>query len=171
VFEVPTAVIVVAGALACVFDLRWRRIPNALTFTVAGLALVYRLATGGPTAMGEAALGWLIGAALFLPWFALGGMGAGDVKLVAALAAWLGPVGALWLVVDSAIAGAVVAVAVSLVHGYLRQALRNVVLLLMWWRTAGPRPLPELTLERGTGPRLAYAFPIMLGALATIWLR
>ena len=52
---------------------------------------------GGLPGLGLSLGGWLVGCALFLPWFLLRGMGAGDVKLLAALGAWLGPRDALWI--------------------------------------------------------------------------
>ena len=54
--------------------------------------------------MTTALFAWVLGAALFFPFFALGGMGAGDVKLLAALAAWLGPADAVYLAMFAAIA-------------------------------------------------------------------
>ena len=51
--------------------------------------------------------GWLLGAALFFPMFALRGMGAGDVKLLAAVGAWLGPAQVVWWRSDTSIAGGV----------------------------------------------------------------
>ena len=76
-------------AIACIWDLRTRRIPNALTLPAAALALVFHLVSGGWSAAGTSLGGWLLGAALFFPMFALRGMGAGDVKLFAAAGAWL----------------------------------------------------------------------------------
>ena len=55
----------IAGA-ACVTDLRTRRIPNVLTFGAALAGLVFQFATGGVEALGQAALGWLLGALVFL---------------------------------------------------------------------------------------------------------
>jgi hypothetical protein len=43
--------------------------------------------------------------------------------------------------------------------------------MLMHWRVAGLRPVPGLTLRDGHAPRLAYAVPIALGVLCTLWLR
>jgi prepilin peptidase CpaA len=118
-----------------------------------------------------AAAGWLVGAAVFFIPFALGGLGAGDVKLMAALGAWLGPADALWLGVYTAIAGGAAALIVALAHGYMRQALSNVWLLLTHWRVNGIRALPQLTLAGSSTPRLAYAVPILCGLLVTLWLR
>jgi prepilin peptidase CpaA len=112
-----------------------------------------------------------VGAAVFVIPFALGGLGAGDVKLLAAMGAWLGPSGAFWLALYTGVAGGVMALAVALGTGYLRRALSNVWLLLSHWRVAGLRSLPEISLEGSTGPRLAYALPIFAGLMATLWLR
>jgi prepilin peptidase CpaA len=163
------AAAIVIGAIACVFDLRTRRIPNLLTFGSAAAALTYHGITGGlPGALGSAG-GWVVGVLLFAPLFLLGGMGGGDVKLLAALGAWLGPWSSLWVGVFSTLAGGVLAVVVALHAGYLRQAVRNIWLLLMHWRASGLRPLPGVTLDTAGGPRLAYAVPILTGLVITLW--
>ena len=71
--------------VAFVPDLRNRRIPNVLTFSAALAGLIYQTAAAGWIGTQGAVAGWLVGSALFLPFFLLGGMGAGDVKLLAAL--------------------------------------------------------------------------------------
>ena len=170
--QTPTiiAAAILIGASACVFDLRTRRIPNLLTLGSAVAALTYHAVTGGlPGALGSAG-GWGVGVLLFAPLFLLGGMGGGDVKLLAALGAWLGPWSGLWVGVFSTLAGGVLAVVVALRHGYLRQAIRNIGLLLAHWRVSGLTPLPEVTLDTAGGPRLAYAVPILTGLLVTLWL-
>jgi prepilin peptidase CpaA len=158
-------------ALACISDLRTRRIPNALTFTAAATALMFHFITGGFNAAGWALAGCLVGVLLFLPMFALRGMGAGDVKLLAAVGAWLGPSQVAYVALAASIAGGVVAIAVALGHGYLRTAVRNVWMLLMHWRVMGVQPLESVTLEGTRGPRLAYAFPISIGTVVTLWLK
>ena len=156
---------------ACVTDMRSRRIPNVLTFGSATAALVFH--TLAPTGHGVnwAVAGWFVGAALmFLP-FALRGLGAGDVKLAAALGSWLGPTNAMWMVVYTMIAGGVLALLVAACHGYLRRALANIWLLLQHWAVVGLRPLDTISLEGSDGPRLAYALPIFAGVLLNLWLR
>ena len=59
------------------------------------------------------------------------------MKLLAALGAWLGPMDTVWLALFASIAGGVIALVVSLYHGYLRQALTNVWMMLMKWRIRG----------------------------------
>jgi prepilin peptidase CpaA len=168
---VKSTIAIGIGLTACVTDLRSRRIPNVLTFGAAAAALIYSGATAGWSGLGGAALGWLIGAAIFIVPFALGGLGAGDVKLLGALGAWLGPAGAIWVALYTGVAGGVMAIAVAVASGYLRRALSNVSLLLMHWRISGLRPLSEVSLESSEGPRLAYALPIFAGLMATLWLQ
>src|SRR5207247_8695486 len=135
---VPFAALSVA-VVACVCDLRSRRIPNVLTFGAAAAAFAYHLTTGGVGALGQSALGWLVGVLVFIVPFALRGLGGGDVKLVAALGAWIGWAddsfmagGVIWLALYTAIAGGVMAIGVSMAGGQSGLAVRNVRVLL--WR-------------------------------------
>jgi prepilin peptidase CpaA len=169
--QTHTLVVLALVLTACLFDVRTRRIPNRLTLGAALAALVTALIQGGLAALGWSAAGWLMAVILFFPFFALRGMGAGDVKLLGAVGAWLGPLNALYLGFFTALAGGVCALIVVLVHGYARQAFKNLWLLMTHWRVGGIRPLPELTLEHGQGLRLAYAIPIAVGTVTTLWLR
>jgi prepilin peptidase CpaA len=165
------AVAVAIAAIACVTDLRTRRIPNVLTFGAAAAGIVFHLASDGAPGAQTAAGGWLIGFALFFPMFMLGGLGAGDVKLLAALGAWLGPGTILFVAMYTAIAGGVLGIAVALGKGYLSNALHNIGYLMRFWTTVGIKPVEGLTLESGKGPRLAYAVPMLTGLLVTLWAR
>jgi prepilin peptidase CpaA len=98
-------------------------------------------------------------------------MGAGDVKLLAAVGAWLGPSQVVMAALATSVAGGVIALAVALGHGYLKVALSNLWMLLTHWRVMGIRPVDELTLQAARGPRLAYAVPIAIGTLVTLWLK
>lgn len=169
--DLITAGAVAVALLACHTDIRTRRIPNVLTFGAAAAALLAHAVAGGAAGLGTAALGWAVGVVVFLPFFLLGGMGAGDVKLLGALGAWLGPWEVLSVAVCASIAGGVLAVIVALGAGYLRTAVSNVASLVRYWAVAGVRPCPELTLDSARAPRLAYAVPIGLGTMVTLWLR
>ena len=83
------------------------------------------LVVNGVHGLGMAAAGWIVGILLFLPIFLLRGMGAGDVKLLAALGAWLGPLQVVWLALFASIAGGVMALLVATATGYLRTTFRN----------------------------------------------
>jgi prepilin peptidase CpaA len=161
---------VFVALVACACDLRTRRIPNALTFGASAAALLYHAASGGGSAVAFAMLGWLVGAAIFIVPFAMRGMGGGDVKLIAALGAWLGPYHVIWIALYTGIAGGVLAIAVALGSGYLRRALANVWLLLCHWRVSGLSAVPTLTLDTSTAPKLAYAVPILAGLVVSLWL-
>lgn len=165
------AVVLAVSFVACVTDLRSRRIPNVLTFGTAAAAIVFHAVAGGMDGFLGAVAGWFAGAALFFLPFALGGMGAGDVKLLAALGAWLGPSMTVWLALYTGVAGGVASLVVALLFGYLPTALRNIWLLLAHWRVSGLTPLGEVSLAQSGGPRLAYAVPIFIGTVVTVWLR
>jgi prepilin peptidase CpaA len=164
--------IAIAVSVAAVaWDVTTRRIPNALTFGAAIAAVAVHGYLEGWTGLGAPLAGWLVGAALFFPFFALGGMGAGDVKLLAAVGAWLGPAAAVWVALFTGIAGGVMALVVAALSGYLTHALMNLFGLLAFWRAEGLRAAPNLTLSSNSGPRLAYAVPVLAGLVLTLWLR
>jgi prepilin peptidase CpaA len=98
-------------------------------------------------------------------------MGGGDVKLVAALGAWLGPSHAFWVAIYAGLAGGVLAVCLAITQGYLKTALSNVAAMLGYWTTVGLRAVPGFTLESSKSPRLAYAIPILAGTVMSLWLR
>lgn len=162
---------IISALVACVMDLRERRVPNALTLGSAATALVYHLYMSGLTGLGTAAGGWFLGLLLFLPIFALRGIGGGDVKLLAAFGAWLGPSLIVWVALWAAVAGGVFALAISAWHGYTRQAFQNVWGMLSYWRVMGIRPHPGVALDRSGAPRVPYALPMAAGLGMTLWLR
>ena len=162
----------VAVALAASgFDLRSRRIPNALTLGGALAGLIAAAITTGVGGVGSSASGWALATVMWLPLYALGGMGAGDVKLMAAIGAWVGPLIVFYASLYAAVAGAMVAAGMVIAQGCARQTYFNIHLLLAHWRVAGFAPHAQLTLDAGASPRLAYAVPILIGTLAAIWLR
>jgi prepilin peptidase CpaA len=160
-----------AVGVGAIIDLRTRRIPNVLTFGGAAAALAYQTWTGGLVGLGHGAAGWAIGVAFLLPIFLLGGMGAGDVKLLGAVGAWLGPMGAVRSGLFSVLAGGVLALVVGAWHGYLGKAFSNLWALLGFWRATGVRPLPGLTVYDAVGPRLAYGVAIAAGTAAAVLLK
>ena len=164
-------IVVGIAALAAGWDVMTRRIPNVLTFGAALGGLIAHAYVGGWTGAGMSALGCLVVVAAFFPLFALGGLGAGDIKLLGAIGAWLGPVAAVWVVLFSGIAGGVIAIFVALFSGYLVRVLTNLWSLLTFWRVMGVRASPELTLSNDAAPRLAYAVPVLAGLVLTLWLR
>ena len=95
---------------AAVSDLAWRRIPNVLVAAGLLLALALHWYLGGNSALlAQGLAGATVGLLLFLPFYALGGMAAGDVKLAAMAGSFVGPWQALQLALLSAMAGGVLA--------------------------------------------------------------
>jgi prepilin peptidase CpaA len=158
------------AAAACWFDVRTRRIPNWLTFPAAFLGLVVAsVAHSGPGTVASAA-GLVVGLALFFPLFFLKGLGAGDVKLMGALGAWLGTSVIVGVAFYTSLAGGALAVALLVKHRYARQAAQNLWLLFTHWRVFGIQPLDSLTLDTSAGPKLPYALPIAAGVTLAFWL-
>ena len=162
---------IAVAALACLTDLRTRRIPNWLTFGAAAVALAFHAWQGGVSGLLTSAGGWALGVALFLPFFVLRGLGGGDVKLLAALGAWLGPKTVMFVALYSSLAGGVLAILLAAMSGYLGTAPANLKFMVTLWWTTGPRPVEGLTLNSAAAPKLAYALPIFTGLVVTLWLR
>ncbi len=157
--------------IACVSDVTSSRIPNAITFAGAVLALAFHALAASGSGAPHAAAGFVAGLATLFPIFALGAMGAGDVKLMAATGAWLGWKAILFVALYASLAGGVLAIIVALHSGYLATALRNVRSLVTYWWVSGVRPLPALTLESRNSARLPYALAIAGGLAVTLWRR
>jgi prepilin peptidase CpaA len=166
---VVAVVAVVVAASAC--DLRTRRIPNALTIGAAAVAVVLHGVLSGWSGVSWAVAGWAVGLVLFFPLFALGGMGAGDVKLLAAIGAWLGPMGAVWTALYGAIAGGIMALVVTFARGYTFKALGNLGAILRSWLVTGIHPVEGQTLDSSPSPRLPYALALAAGTLVTLWMQ
>jgi len=86
-------------------DLRFHRIPNLLTLPALAAALLVSPWVGATDGLLEATMGAALGFALLVGPYALGGMGAGDVKAMMVLGAWLGPEATLGAAVWAVIAG------------------------------------------------------------------
>jgi Flp pilus assembly protein protease CpaA len=74
---------------ASVIDWRSHQIPNSLVLFVAATGLTYQILAYGVLGIGQAVLGTVLGLVALLPFYLLKGMAAGDVKLMAAVGAWL----------------------------------------------------------------------------------
>jgi prepilin peptidase CpaA len=112
------ALLLGSGMLAAAaFDVAVRRVPNWLNVSILVAGLAVRGAIGGPEAVGWGAIGVLVGLAIGLVPFALRIVGGGDVKLVAAAGAWLGPVGVVQMIVVGAAGGGVLALIILATGG------------------------------------------------------
>src|SRR5579875_1418090 len=139
----PMAALALALA-GSAFDVRSRRIPNFLTLPGILFGLILHFALGGWRQLGLAALAGLICGVLFLVFWLAGGMGAGDVKLMTAVATLAGMPLVPWLLILTALAGGVMAIGLALWRGRLRETIRNVGALAMHHRFEGLAPHPQL---------------------------
>jgi prepilin peptidase CpaA len=112
---VAIGLLVVATLIAAIVDLKFRRIPNLLTGTLAFAGITLQLQHGIPQAI-FAAIAMLVVFVLGAPIFSAGWLGGGDIKLIAACCAVVGSSDSLLLVLEILIAGGIVSLAALLLH-------------------------------------------------------
>jgi prepilin peptidase CpaA len=156
------AVLVVLLAAACASDVRTRRIPNQLVLITAVFGFVAAVVTkpwlGGLRYAGE---GLLVGLAIWLPFYALRMLGAGDVKLFAAAATFLGPRDSIEGALYTALFGGVVALAFMLAQSGWASTLI---------RANHAIQQPTLLRQPSTSARrMPYALAIAAGVLTALW--
>ena len=122
VFQILIALLVIPAAL---FDVRERRIPNWLVLAgiLAGIALNTFLYTAG---LWFALKGIGIAMLIYFPLWLVRGMGAGDVKLMAAVGAIVGPMNWLGVLVFTSVFGAVAGIVLVFSKGRLASTLMNI---------------------------------------------
>lgn len=159
----PKTVVLIAllGAAAW-FDLRTRRIPNAIVLA----GLLFAIFANGlfPAYVHEngwtkSLQGMLVGFGCFLPFYLIRAMGAGDVKLMAMAGAFLGPLGALHAVLASLIAGGVLAIATMVTARASGRVLRNMALAIRGAALAPQLGLSALTATTGSAGNTPLALP------------
>lgn len=171
VLEVKTAFLAMLLVAVIVADLRSRRIPNRLvllglliavglhSFSSAGWGLVYALK------------GALVGFAMLLPLYMLRVLGAGDVKLMAMVGSFLGPVATIGTVLMTLVAGGVLALAVALWNGVFTVALANIRALLSNVRVAAfTGASSRVQTSHTAAVKLPYAVAIATGTATQILL-
>ncbi|MBL8879015.1 MAG: prepilin peptidase [Phycisphaerales bacterium] len=170
-WELTLAVLVPGTLYASWIDYAERRVPNWLNAALALCGIVAQTAFFGWVGLGWSVLGLLVGfAVLIVPW-AMHGMGAGDVKLMAAIGAWLGP----WLTVVSFAAGAIIggvaAVIMICSTNRLAHAMVNMHTIMSKMRRldtafgefGGARTFGQ------TSQLLPYGVPLTAGTLAVLF--
>jgi prepilin peptidase CpaA len=166
VLEIILLALVTAAA---VVDLARRRIPNILLLTgwVAALPLLLLTAEPG-TALLAALAGALCGLLVFLPLYLLRGMAAGDVKMMATVGLFVGPLDTLQVAVATCCIGGVMALAIVAGRGRVQHAVANIGDLLrpLWMRARGIPAVAEPMRHPSVGG-MPYGLAI---AVATMWL-
>lgn len=167
--EPRTGVLFALLVIAAVIDCRVYRIPNWLTFGGAAFALVYSVFV--PFSRDAGILwafgGLLMGFVVMLPMYALGVMGAGDVKLMAMVGAFLGLGDIMYALIYALIAGGVAALLVALLRKSMWRMLRNVkgVVQAATYATLGGMK-PQVFLDAGESVgKLPYGVSICAGTV------
>ena len=161
----PAVVLVIAaGVAATVVDVRQRRVPNVLTMGLASVGLLLAMSGMGSVTVGGALGGLGLGLALLLPAHIFGATGAGDVKLLAAFGALLGPAGVFDAFLRAAILGGVMALAVAVWRGRLRETLYGTAMLM----TTRNRTMAAVIEHPAANNRFPYAPAIALGAALAV---
>ena len=159
---------VVCAFTGAITDVQTRRIPNWLTgpAMLAGLGL--HLLAGGWREGGSSLLSLLLCGALFLLFHLAGGMGAGDVKLIAAEACLLNLQNAGSLLLYTVLCGGVMGLVLALWRGQMHRTVANMLALTFHHSRNGLQPHPELHVLNTKTLRLPYAVAIALGCVLTI---
>jgi prepilin peptidase CpaA len=152
-------------------DLRSRRIPNWLVLPFLLSGIVVSGALHGWSGVGHSLAGVGLGGLLFgvLSW--MGGMGMGDVKLVAAIGAWIGPDQLLVALVVTGVAGGVIAICWAAAGGFLGELFHGAGDLILGFGKRGLRPHPELILDNPLTRKMPYAPAIAIGTIFSFFSR
>lgn len=172
--DARTGVLIALLLVAGVIDWRSSRIPNWLT--VGGLLLGMAISINkGPTflaGLGHGAGGVAMGLLLPLPLYAMRILGAGDVKLMAMVGAFLGALLTFNAMLFSFMAGGLLAIGWALWHGVFRRMAANVTFIVTCllhpagagWRAAAPGQLPSVG-------RLPFGVGISAGTITFLLVR
>lgn len=172
--SIETACLVAFVVAVAVTDLRTRRIPNLLTVPAAVVGVTLNAWTAGGCGALHSFAGLLVGLLAFLPFYCARGFGAGDVKAMAAVGAFVGIKGALLAAGWTLVAGAIGGVLVLLVRGNRgalqalahRWALRAHVLY-----ATGRAPQIQAPAGDAASMRFPYGLAIACGTVASLgWL-
>ena len=152
--------------VAAVGDIRTRRIPNRLVLVLTVLGLTYSIwATPVLPGVLRGTGGLITGFACWIPFYVLGWLGAGDIKLYAAAASWLGPLHALEGALIAAVSGAVLA----LIWMIWTSGAKNVASTLAI-AAARPTMLAPGSNTVAIRKTLPYGVALAIGAIVAAWM-
>ncbi len=156
---------VVLAVVAAIMDLRQHRIPNWLTYPGIVLGFGCRGALLGWKGLASALAGCLLAGGVMFLFFMVRAMGAGDVKIMAAIGAFVGPENAVAVLLATAICGGVLAIVYALYRKRMISTLKNLGSVLRFHAWAGVQAHPEVNLDNPEALRMPYGLAIALGTL------
>jgi len=164
------AVATVCALAGAVTDIKSRRIPNLITGPAILAGLLLHLSLDGWRGLLTSLAAGLICGAIFLIFYLAGGMGAGDVKLIAAVGCLAGLSNTAYLLVLTSLAGGAMGIVFALMRGRLKETLLNVGEITTHHRKSGLKPHPDLNVRNGSTLRLPYGVAIAAGSSITFYL-
>lgn len=166
------AIIGGAALLAAFFDVRSRRIPNALTFPLILCGIAHAALTGEAGGVWTAIQSAVLLSLPCLVLFLFAGGGAGDVKLLGALGAWLSVDQALQLLVAVAISGVVCGFAMAAIKGRVGIVLRNlwqiVCAMLFALSARRVKDAQNMMPDQAQMQTMPFGVPIFLGVCLAV---
>lgn len=159
---------------AAVIDVREHRIPNWLTYPGIAMGILLRWSFLGWRGLGSALAGCVLAGGVVFLFYLVRAMGAGDVKLLAAIGSLVGPYDAGVVLAATAISGGVLALIYMFGRRRFGTTLKNVGSVLMFHSWNGLKAHPELNLDNPSALRMPYGLAIATGTLyafLTIWWR
>ena len=146
-------------------DLRCAKIPNWLTYSAMGGGLLFHTTQEGLSGLSQSVGGLLIGIALFLAFYLLGGMGAGDVKFMGAVGSMVGLSGILPAAGVTTLLGGAYAVATAIRHWGIGTGAWRILSPFLAWALTGRLALAP----PDTQPKLRYGVVIAAGTVVAQW--
>jgi prepilin peptidase CpaA len=170
-FSATEILVLVLVLVAAGTDIRWRKIPNWLTLSgiLAGFGVNCWLS--GWAGLATSGEGLLLGFGVYIVLYALRAMGAGDVKLMAAVGSVVGPTNWILVFIASALAGGVLAVALMIRSGRAKQTLWNsffIVGELMHFRAPYERR-KDLDVRDPRALNMPHGVAIAAGTMVCLW--
>jgi len=170
-YHISTLLLLALLASAAVIDMRRHRVPNLISLggLVVGLGLNTWLLGVGTQGLLAALLGMLLGLLIFLPFYALGGMGAGDVKLMAMVGAFIDPMHAFLAAGLSLAAGSLMGLGILMARRGTGCMVHRYASTFQCLAVTGQWSYIPPTADEPAAARFPYALAIALGTLATLW--
>ena len=170
-FQISTLLLLGLLAGAVLIDMRRHSVPNLISLggLVLGLALNIWLLGPGTEGLLTALGGVLLGLLVFLPFYATGGMGAGDVKLMAMVGAYLDPLHVLLAAGLSLAAGSLMGLGILLMRRGAGCMARRYTSSFQCLAVTGKWSYVPPAADEPAAARFPYALAIALGTLATLW--
>jgi len=155
-------------ALCVVSDLRTRRIPNALTGPAILAGAVLNVLYGGRAGFTASLTGLGMGVGILLAPFAAGGIGGGDVKMMGAVGALLGPQRTVVSLATGLVLGGLVMIVHLARQGRLREKLVATAIMIGGAATACSVEPLKVSADTPGAVSLPYSVPLGLGTLTAL---